>query len=275
MWHVKCQYFRNPVEVFNDDDFLRQCIDRSIRLNRDRRPLNENNMRVMLSTFRNTKRVSNFRPIVARSLYERYSGDGAVILDPAAGFGGRLLGALPLARFYVGIEPKAETVRGLRSMLERLGALCDVRAGAEIIEGRAEERLAQTARHSVDLVLTSPPYFSRERYDDSDQQSSVRYPTYSEWRVRFLGPLLAESARALKPGGFLCLNVQNTETSPVANDAKAIAGRQLRPHYRYRMLIGSVPYHRNGNRGGHRGEVLLVFRKPRRAKRSVRPVLRY
>ena len=56
MWHVKCQYFRNPVEVFNDDDFLRQCIDRSIRLNRDRRPLNENNMRVMLSTFRNTKR---------------------------------------------------------------------------------------------------------------------------------------------------------------------------------------------------------------------------
>jgi hypothetical protein len=40
-----------------------------------------------LATYVNTKRVSNFRPTVAKDLIKRYSSDGGIILDPAAGYG--------------------------------------------------------------------------------------------------------------------------------------------------------------------------------------------
>ena len=156
MWHIECQYFRSPMEVFQNDDFLKQCIARSIRINRDRMPLNANNMRVMLSTFTNTKRVSNFRPTAARALYERYSRDGDLIVDPSAGFGGRLLGLLPLKRSYVGIEPNARCVAGLRRMLESLAEKPDSHAQATILEGRSEQLLLQIPSRSAALVINSP-----------------------------------------------------------------------------------------------------------------------
>jgi DNA modification methylase len=263
MWAIECQYFRSPVQVFHDDTFLRQCIERSIRINRDRVPLSPNNMRVMLSTFRNTKRVSNFRPTVARSLYQRYSCDGDVIVDPSAGFGGRLLGALPLKRQYIGIEPNTDSVAGLRKMVAHLAGDPLTQGRAALLQGRAEVLLKTLPSRSASLVINSPPYFARERYSTDAAQSWVCYPDYEDWKMLFLDVQMREVHRVLKPGGFYCLNVENTETHPVADDAFRIASRFLRPYYRYRLLIGCVPYHRNGQRGGHRAESLVVFRKVR------------
>jgi hypothetical protein len=263
MWHVECQYFRNPLQVFRDDHLFRQCIERSIRINRDRLPLSPNNMRVMLSTFRNTKRVSNFRPTAARALYQRYSRDGDLIVDPSAGFGGRLLGVLPLKRTYVGIEPNAETAAGLRSMLARLANYPLTQASAKIHIGRSEELLQSLPSRSAALVINSPPYFSRERYASDGSQSWVCYPEYENWKKHFLEAQMREVHRILTRGGFYCLNVENTETCRLADDAFRIALRFFRPYYKYQLLIGSVPYHRNGQRGGHRSEPLVVYQKVR------------
>jgi DNA modification methylase len=263
MWHIECQYFRSPVEVFHNDDFLRQCIARSIRINRDRMPLNANNMRVMLSTFINTKRVSNFRPTVARALYKRYSTDGDLIIDPSAGFGGRMLGLLPLKRSYLGIEPNAQSVGGLRKMLECLRGKPDTCAQVTILEGRSEEVLQEVPSRSAALVINSPPYFARERYSRDPSQSWIRYPDYENWKRHFLEAQVRQIHRILKRGGLYCLNVENTETHQVADDAFQIASKFFRRYYTYRLMIGSVPYHRNGQRGGYRSEPLVIFQKRR------------
>ena len=60
----------------------------------------------------------------------------------------------------------------------------------------------------VDLVMTSPPDFSQERYDPkSNRQAAGRYRTYAEWRKRFLHPLIQGASRLLKPGGVFVLNI--------------------------------------------------------------------
>lgn len=263
MWRIECQYFRSPHAVFHNDDFLRQCIARSIRINRDRMPFNANNMRVMLSTFTNTKRVSNFRPTAARALYERYSSDGDLIVDPSAGFGGRLLGLLPLKRSYLGIEPNPDCVAGLRKMLDCLRHKPETQAEATVLEGRAEELLREIPSRSATLVINSPPYFARERYSRDRSQSWIRYPDYEDWKRHFFEAQVRQVHRVLKIGGFYCLNVENTETHLIADDAFRIASRFFRRFFTYRLMIGSVPYHRNGQRGGHRSEPLVVFQKHR------------
>ncbi|MDO8476654.1 MAG: DNA methyltransferase [Candidatus Rokubacteria bacterium] len=263
MWAVKCQYFRSPVQVFRNDTLLAHCIDRSLRINTDRTPLNANNMRVMLATFSNTKRVSNFRPTAARALYQRYSRDGDIIVDPSAGFGGRLLGALPLDREYIGIEPNTQSVKGMSRLLDALSGHPLTKGRGRVLQGRCETLLPKLPGRYAAMVISSPPYFARERYGRGREQSWVRYPEYEEWKTHFLASQMREIHRILQPGGFYCLNVENTETHAVADDAIAIARQFFRPFFVYKLMIGCVPYHRNGQRGGHRSERLLVFQKGR------------
>ncbi len=261
MWFTKCERFRTSQEVFGSPVMLRECIRRAMELWTDRRPVSPNNLRRIISTFTNTKRVSNFRPSVARALYVRYSRDGDLIVDPAAGYGGRLLGCLPLRRRYLGIEPNPRSMAGMRSMVARLRKLAPVTASVQLIKGCAEDILPRIKRQTAAVVICSPPYFARERYSTEATQSYLRYPSYGAWLTGFLDRLLKEAHRILRPGGYLTLNVANTESHSVEDDARSIAARYFRLHYTYRLRIGCVPYHRNGNRGGHRSEPLLVYQK--------------
>lgn len=265
MWATKCERFRTPLEVFNSDHMLRDCIHRAIKYWKKGRPVDASGMRSILSTYKNTKRVSNFRPTAARAIIENYSRDGDVILDPAAGYGGRLLGCLPLSRKYIGIEPSNSTYLGLSRMERRLRHLVSPDASIALINAPAEESMLNIKSSSVDLVILSPPYFARERYGTAENQSWVRYPNYSLWKEEFLCRLLREIHRVLKPNGILALNVANTEAHKIADDAKDICIQYFHLVKECKLLIGSVPYHRNGQRGGYRCEPLFVFRKDMRA----------
>ncbi len=269
MWATKCERFRTPVEVFNSDYMLRDCIHRAIKYWKKGRPVNASGMRSILSTYKNTKRVSNFRPTAARAIIENYSRDGDVILDPAAGYGGRLLGCLPLRRKYIGIEPSDLTYLGLSCMERRLRHLESRDASIVLINAAAEEAMPDIKDCSVDLVLLSPPYFARERYGNAANQSWVRYPNYSVWKDEFLGRLLRQIHRVLKPNGTLALNVANTEACMIADDAKALAIHCFQLVREFKLLLGSVPYHRNGQRGGYRPEPLFVFRKDKRSSENL------
>jgi DNA modification methylase len=148
-------------------------------------------------------------------------------------------------------------------MLTRLADDSLTKASATILEGRSETLLKTLPSRSVSLAINSPPYFARERYSTDSSQSWMCYPDYDDWKQNFLEVQIREVHRILKRGGFYCLNVENTETHRVADDAFQIARRFFRPYYCYRLLIGCVPYHRNGQRGGHRSEPLVVFQKVR------------
>ena len=156
--------------------------------------------------------VLNFQPLIACAIYRRFApASKAVVYDPCAGWGGRLLGAA-LARnvgTYIACEPSSATYAGLRE----LEALFRVHAATrgmkvELLRRGAEDTPLPAG--SVDCVFTSPPYFNLELYADGEpSQAHVKYPTHSWWEAQFLGPLVRHAFGALRPGGHLLLNVSN------------------------------------------------------------------
>ena len=66
---------------------------------------------------------------------------------------------------------------------------------------------------SRDILFTSPPYFSTERYaegtEKSSDQSWSRYDSYEKWRDGYFFRMLDKSWEAIRPGGYLCINLMD------------------------------------------------------------------
>lgn len=262
MWSVRVSRYRCPMDVFLDDDLLRRAIERAWTIWPDRLGANSSNLRRILKTFPHTAAVSNFRPTLTRAIVERFSGAGDTVLDFSAGFGGRLVGCLTLYRNYIGIEPSHDQVEGMRSTIRALASLKNQGSTARIYKGRAEHVLKRINSGSVVLVFSSPPYYNWERYSDDDSQSFVRYSSYEEWLGGFLLPCISHSFRALRPGGYMVLNVSGRERRPTREDivrSAQHAGFKLLDEIP--MLLARVPYLHPRTLGAYKPELLLVFRK--------------
>lgn len=256
MWSVR-EHGRSALECFADDTVLRRALVKSARFWPGRRCWNAQCLRSVLRIYHRA-RVSNFRPTVARAVIACFSSEGNVVLDFSAGYGGRLLGALSLARQYIGIDPATEQVEGLRLMKETLGPLS--RSVVEICQACAEDLLPDFPSRCIDLVFSSPPYFDRERYSSDSTQSFRRYPAYSQWKEKFLAAVIQESFRVLRQGGYLILNVANVEPYTVATDAAKLAGSRFEAKPIIRMLTSTMPSLR-ASQQIYKWEPILVFRK--------------
>jgi SAM-dependent methyltransferase len=261
MWSVRVSRYLSPDDVFKSDQMLRAAIERSWRIWPDRFGANPATLRRILKTFPGAASVSNFRPTVARSVVEHFSPDGGTVVDFSAGYGGRLLGAASRKRRYIGIEPCAPQVSGLKLMLESLKEV-QPPEGAEILEGCAEDMMPLLPRGRADLVFSSPPYFNWERYSNEASQSFIRYGTYDAWKEGFLQPILTQSARVLRKGGSLVLNVSGKGRKPDVQEVKTICRQAgLRYFGCIPLLISRVPYMNPRNDQPHKREVLLIFRR--------------
>lgn len=262
MWAVRVSRYKSPCDCFGDDDCLRGAIRRSFTVWPERHGANASCLRKMLKTFSNCAAVSNFKPAVARAVIQKYSAPGDLSVDFAAGYGGRLVGALTLDRSYLGIDPAGRQVAGLKRCLATIRAFGVVPGHGEIRKGCAEDVLPTVPSRSAGLVFSSPPYFDWEKYSHQASQSFMRYRTYEEWVKRFVRPVLAESRRILVKGGYFAVNVPNGESRlPLLHDLSDIAARVgFSIHKRYRLQL-SKPAHLHPRGGGVKYEALLVFRK--------------
>ena len=259
MWHVRCTRYWSPFETFSNDTKLAGAIRRALTIWPDRFGANASSLRRILKSFSNTVGVSNFRPTVAAAVISRYSPARGRVLDFAAGYGGRLLGAQVTERAYYGIDPSIRQVRGLCKM----ASLCGRTGGAPrpiIRRGAAESLLAGLTSATFDLVFSSPPYFDREKYGAEREQSFVRYQTMGEWREGFLLPVIHESARLLKPGGYLVLNVCK-KPDDIAAMTLEIARRDFELKKVWKMRLAKLPYKRLHPSDAYKWEPILVFKK--------------
>jgi hypothetical protein len=261
MWAVRVSRYKSPRDCFDDDSCLRGAIRRSLTVWPERHGANASCLRKMLKTYSNCAAVSNFKPAVARAIVQKYSSPGDVVVDFAAGYGGRLVGALTLDRHYLGIDPAPLQIRGLRRCLAAIQTLGIVPGVADIMEGCAEDLLPTLRSRSAGLVFSSPPYFDWEKYSQHKMQSFRRYRTYDDWIARFVGPIVEESRRILVKRGHLVVNVPNGQSRlPLLRDFSDLAARAgLSLHKRYRLqLIKAAHLYPPG--GGLKYEALLVFR---------------
>jgi len=258
MWHARVRG-RSPVEVFADDDLLRNCLAKAIRFWPNRRCWNERAVRILMS-LQNRVRVSNFRPTVARSIVSSYSRTGETILDFSAGYGGRLLGAITLPRHYVGIDPARDQCKGLRSLVLKVGKICE--GTAEIKKGCAENILPRIGDESVSLIFSSPPYYNLEKYNSEPSQSYIRHSDYESWLQNFLEVVVKNSHRILKPGGYLVINVANTNRYRLADDTKQITNKIFgKPVSELAMNLSSNPADKKRSARYVRTEPIVVYRK--------------
>jgi len=134
--------------------------------------------------------VTAFPSVISKAVVEAYSDPGAVVVDPCAGWGGRMLGALSCGRSYTGFEPWDESYQGLCAIRDYVsGDNCSV------IHGDFDPLLAPV---ESDLVFTSPPYVDLEIYG-----RPMKVP---EWKI-LVKSIMCYAESSLRVGGFLVLNL--------------------------------------------------------------------
>jgi len=149
--------------------------------------------------------INEFPPHVARDLYKEYYLDSTSrILDPCAGWGGRMIGASVVSNYYDCYEPCSETYEGLLNLSKFINQI-DSYFKANIYKIPFED--AELESNYYDFALTSPPYYDTEVYTSESTNSFNRYNTFDKWCNSFYIPLIAKTMNALKPGKSFILNI--------------------------------------------------------------------
>lgn len=156
-----------------------------------------------------------FRPHLAKMICD--AKDGEYVLDPCAGWGGRMLGTVASGKGYVGFEPNDETYNNLNELVNYL-KLPNV-----ILYNDVAENMNKYDFPNPDIILTSPPYYNLEIY--SDKGSENDYDNYESWREGWLKDVILKSLGHLNRGGWSCWNVHNIGKMKLIDDVKDIHER--------------------------------------------------
>lgn len=172
--------------------------------------LNKNTLRTMIGMRKYIS--SQFKPNVAKALYDKFKAKR--VLDFSMGWGDRLAGfyASTVTEHYVGLDPKKDNHPIYDEQVlfyDKHLSFFDNKKRTTFYAEPAEDFDYSEYHDYFDLVFTSPPYFSIERYSDEDTQSWVRYRTPDEWNTQFLHKALERVIPTVKVGGILAINISD------------------------------------------------------------------
>ena len=135
------------------------------------------------------------------------------VLDPCAGWGGRMLGVVSSGAEYIAFEPNTKTYTNLLRLAkflhieEKVTLICD-----DVLN------IDNYFLPKVDMILTSPPYFDLEVYSSEKTQSITNKSTCNEWNKLFLEPVIIKSLNHLQSNGFSCWNVAKVYNNNMFDD---------------------------------------------------------
>ena len=185
-------------DIYNDKDKWEKLIDSAKKRNRGGRTAAGN----VYECFRiNLGSVVMFKSTTAKYLYQKYNATS--VLDPTAGWGGRMLGAWALGIDYTGIDTNVNMKPAYDSMIEMLNSKTPA-----IFEEPKLQMLWQSALDvdfstlDYDFVLTSPPYVNLEIYEHMEPWESDE-----KFYKDFFIPLWQKCIDHIKPGGTVCFNI--------------------------------------------------------------------
>jgi len=214
----------------------------------------------------------NFPPLTANYLYKKYTNhiknqEVIRLYDPSAGWGGRLLGALALATnqkyLYIGTDPNTDhnTTPGRtkyheitdffnENVSETNTLFADkqeseiYQLGSEVISTNVD---FQKHKGLVDMVFTSPPYFSKEVYSDDENQSCHKFgDSYESWKKGFLQPTLETAVEWLRNDRYLLWNIADVDIGgkflPLEEDsAKILVSLGMEYVGTMKMALAAMP----------------------------------
>jgi DNA modification methylase len=198
---------------------------------------------------------AKFPETLAQSFIEFFTKRGQVVLDPMAGTGSTLVGALRAGRHSYGVELNPAYAEIARQVVQaEREVLGEAAAGlaAQVITGDAAQLNALAAEHDlpqIDYMLTSPPYWdmlrARGAHTQNARRSDEALDVFYSDNPNDLGNLtdydqflerlacIYENLRpVLRPGAYLTIIVKNVKKGgklyPLAWDL----GRRLGKTYR-------------------------------------------
>ena len=200
---LKCRREKGKTlyEVWADPEQKEKLLDQTRLRNRGGRTAAGN----IFECFRiNTGSIVMFKSTTAKYLYKKYNATS--VLDPTAGWGGRMLGAWALDIDYVGIDTNTELKPAYDAMIEHIESY-DQNDFFEFSQGK-QRMIWQScldvdfSKINYDFVLTSPPYVNMELYEHMTPWASK-----AAFYTDFFIPLWKKCCDHIQPGGHVCFNI--------------------------------------------------------------------
>ena len=119
-------------------------------------------------------------------------------LDPTAGWGDRLRCAIEYGCEYLGVDSNSSMQTAYKAIVDDLGE-------GDHKKYRVKDGKFQNVRimGKYDLVFTSPPFYTVEKYDNMADWKSVE-----EFMTEFMFPLFKKSVAHLAEGGHIVLYIE-------------------------------------------------------------------
>jgi len=179
-------------EIMNDDTLRAEWWAKINKYANGSRP-NKPAVRMFEIYRRLTGPVVFFKPTIAMNIYSQVK--ATHVLDPCAGWGGRMLGAMAMNIEYTGIDTNTD----LKDAYDGMSMFGDF---TMIWDDALNVDFADI---DYDCVLTSPPYINLEVYPHMTPWESKR-----KFYADFLIPLITKCRTHIKRGGKVCFNISTT-----------------------------------------------------------------
>ena len=196
---------KNIYDIYNDPVKWAKLLDDTRVRNRGGKTAAGN----IYECFRiNLGSIVMFKSTTAKYLYKKYKATS--VLDPTAGWGGRMLGAWALGINYTGIDTNVEMKPAYQEMMTFLNTSA-TEFGNGLFTVSQTSKLNMIWRSCLDVdfskidydfVLTSPPYINLEMYEHMPLWDSDKL-----FYKKFFIPLFKKCMKHIKPNGHVCFNI--------------------------------------------------------------------
>jgi hypothetical protein len=217
--------------------------------------------------------------------------DNFVILDPATGWSGRLVGVLcafhklrndyqrrygrKLHVTYLTTDPNTDVHERFSALIndwfnwvEPKNSINYFHFHKEILGCETPEFLDFCKRilgelnvSGANVALTSPPYFSQEWYSTDKAQSCEMYPEYQLWVDKFLSGMIKNVHTLLQPKGRFYLNIANTRKGNKRYRSESESVRLLKEHGMREVIIYKLLL---SGTGKGENKVIVPGKKPKK-----------
>ena len=201
--------------------------------------------------------VNQFRPAVARWAYCHFS-PKVGILDFSAGWGGRALAAMSLGIPYIGIDANTKLESSYRRMIEFIKPVSDITMRFQPSE------TVDFSEFNYDLILTSPPYFMLEEYENMPE-----YGSKEAFLNKFFRVTVSNAWKSLRTGGHMALNMPHDMYMAIRDLLPPIKKR-IRMMKRDRHSINAAAGKKIGETKKSAHELIYIWQKNLTTSRKTR-----
>lgn len=208
-FNVKDSSSKSMVEVFNDDNLLMKVIRNRLGITFFYRgesfpfAISGNMIRQGCRSMRLTAHVTNFRPAVAKYMFENFAPNNGVIFDYSNGFSQRLIAAMSSSKNfkYYSTDPWKETV----DAGNKIRKYFNFEDRSVITQIGSENFCPENLIGNVDLAFSSPPFYLTEIYSDDKLQAYNN--GYDHFINNYWYNTVQNINKLLKNGGIFGINI--------------------------------------------------------------------